>query len=55
MPEKKISPPTLAKPVVKRQKAGLIRAYCDYVVDGDTIEVVLQNGSKGWWASMPQR
>jgi len=27
-------------------KAGLIRAYCDYVVDGDTINVVLQDGSK---------
>ncbi len=27
-------------------KAGLIRAYCDYVVDGDTINVALQDGSK---------
>lgn len=27
-------------------KAGLVRVYCDYVVDGDTINVVLQDGSK---------
>lgn len=80
VPEKKIPPPTIAKPVVEKRKApvmekidtdgdgipdtfvikgepgaasqrrplkaGLIRAYCDYVVDGDTINVVLQDGSK---------
>lgn len=80
VPEKKILPPTIAKPVAKKPKAsvmekidtdgdgipdtfvikgepgaasqrrplkaGLIRAYCDYVVDGDTINVVLQDGSK---------
>lgn len=80
VPEKKMPPPTIARPVVKKPKtpvmekidtdgdgipdtfvmkgelgaipqrrplkAGLVMAYCDYVVDGDTINVVLQDGSK---------
>jgi len=82
VPEKKMPPPTIAKPVAKKRKApvmekmdtdgdgipdtfvmrgepgaipqrragpfkaGLVRAYCNYVVDGDTINVVLQDGSK---------